>query len=88
MAEVVEITASCSVKLNMGNYQSTDFFLSMKAEVDEFEDIEEAQRGLRKKVEQAMMAQLARAYKVMGKKVTEQDLAKRHGISHSAGEFG
>lgn len=32
--KIVEITVSKSMKINTGNYESKDYFVSMKAEID------------------------------------------------------
>lgn len=80
MAELKEITTSVSCRINTGNYEGTEFFVSLKFEIDQFDDVEEVSTVARNMANLAMMAQLARAYKGMGKKVTRADLAKRHGL--------
>ena len=37
--KVIEVVVSRSVKVNTGNYESMDFFVSLKAEVDYDADI-------------------------------------------------
>ncbi|QNN99802.1 hypothetical protein P67b_00043 [Ruegeria phage Tedan] len=80
MAELKEITTSVSCRLNTGNYEGTEFFVSLKFEVEDFDDPNEIINVARNAANLAMVAQLARAYKGMGKKVTRADLAKRHGL--------
>lgn len=44
--KVVEVTRSYSKKVNLGNYQSEDYFCSRKAEVAEGDDVEEISNWL------------------------------------------
>lgn len=87
MALIKEITASRSVKMNLGNYESVDFFLSMKAELDEFDDPAVETEELQAKVDAATIQQVRRAYRARGKKVSLAALCKQHGLSlHDDGE--
>lgn len=80
---VKEIVISRAVKINTGNYESTDHFLSMKAEIDGLDDEASAAAELNAHVERAMVAQLVRAYKVRGKKdMTAEKVARHHGLTH------
>lgn len=81
MAEVKEVTVSRTCKINIGNYESVDHFVSMKAELDPFDDPEEAVRETAAQVETAMAAQLARSYRVRGKKMGLADVVKHHGLA-------
>lgn len=80
MPEVREVVVSASAKINVGDYQSTDFFLSLRADVDELEDPAEAVVSLQATVDGLLCAQLLRAYRKMGKKVDPVAVAKRHGL--------
>jgi len=74
-----EVTISCSVRVNTGNYEGTEFFISHKLEVDELDGPEEmlaAERAL----EEAMVQRLGRAYKAQGKKADRKMIAKQHGL--------
>lgn len=80
---VKEIVISRSVRVNTGNYEGTDHFISMKAEIDELDDEPSAAAELNAHVERAMVAQLVRAYKVRGKKdMTAEKVARYHGLTH------
>ena len=80
-----EVCVSRSVRVNMGNYEGTDHFVSMKAELDGLDDDEaSATAELTAHVERAMVRQLSRAYKVRGKKdmVPFEKVARHHGLTH------
>ncbi len=80
---IKEITVSRSVRVNTGNYEGTEHFLSMKAEIDFLDDEAPSAAELNAHVERALVAQLVRAYKVRGKKdMTAEKVAKHHGLTH------
>ncbi len=80
---VKEIVVSRSVRVNTGNYEGTEHFVSMKAEIDELDDEAKASAELNAHVERAMVTQLVRAYKVRGKKdMTPEKVAKHHGLTY------
>lgn len=56
--KIVEITASVSRKMNLGNYESKDFFCSMKGEVKGDVDIQRAYRILNFKCQVAIDEQV------------------------------
>lgn len=80
MADVKEVTISRSVRMNTGQYEGTEFFISMRAELDGLDPVEDETRELERRVEAAMLAQLMRGYKARGKAVTAEQVAKQHGI--------
>ena len=81
--EIKEIVVSRSVRVNTGNYEGLEHFVSMKAELDGLDDETEVAVELSAKVERAMVAQLHRSYKVRGKKdMTPEKIAKHHGLSY------
>ena len=82
MADVKEITVSRSVRVNTGNYEGTEHFVSMKAELDEFDDPASVHAELAAGVERAMVSQLHRSYKVRGKKLTATQVATHHGLTY------
>jgi purine-nucleoside phosphorylase len=81
MAEVTEIICSRAFKMNLGNYESVDVFLSMRAVLDDFDDPAEEVEKLAVAVEAAALVQLQRAYKARGKKVGDAEIKRRHGIA-------
>lgn len=85
MAEVREVTASVSVRVNTGNYEGTEFFTSVRAELGDFEDPQEATKQVQRVAEQAMLRQLHRSYKVRGKKTMEDVnvIARHHGLTYA-----
>lgn len=55
------ITLSRSCKVNLGNYQSTDFFVSMSADIEPGQSASEVYKELLKRVKSALAGQLAQA---------------------------
>ncbi len=82
MAEIKEVTVSRSVRINTGNYEGTEHFVSMRAELDELDTPEDAAAELAAKVERAVVAQLHRSYKVRGKEMSVEKVARHHGLSY------
>lgn len=81
--KTVEVVVSRSVRVNTGNYEGTEHFVSMKTVLDELDDERSAAQELSAHVERAMVAQLCRAYKVRGKKdMTPERVAKHHGLTY------
>jgi hypothetical protein len=79
---VTEIVASRSVKVNTGDYENTDHFLSMRAELDELDTPDQAAQELAAQVEESLAKQLLAHYRARGKKALA-DLAavkKHHGL--------
>ncbi len=79
--EVKEITVSRSVRVNTGNYEGTEHFVSMKAELDELDGTLSSTRDLSEKVDCAMLDQLCVAYKKRGKNLSRDQIAKQHGLN-------
>lgn len=80
MAVVKEIACSRSVRINTGQYEGTELFVSMKMEVDELDDAAEEADLLAMRVEEAIGRQLLVSYKVRGKKLSRSLIAKQHGL--------
>lgn len=81
--KTVEVVVSRSVRVNTGNYEGTEHFVSMKATVDELDDEDSAVAELSAHVERAMVVQLHRSYGVRGKKdMTLEKVARHHGLTH------
>ncbi|MEE8608942.1 MAG: hypothetical protein V3S55_15165 [Nitrospiraceae bacterium] len=82
---ITEIVVSRSCRVNLGNYEGTEHFISMKATIDELDTAEAvARHDLARTVERAMVTQLLRSYKVRGVKAmdTAKKVAKHHGLSY------
>ncbi len=81
---IKEITASCQVRVNTGNFEGTERFVSALAELDELDDEHEAHISLNSTVEKMMVRQLVRSYKVRGIKEmdTAQKVARHHGLTY------
>ena len=81
--EIKEIVVSRSVRINTGNFEGTEHFMSVKAELDELDDETSAIAELSAKVERAMVVQLHRSYQVRGKKdMSPEKVARHHGLSY------
>lgn len=81
--EIKEIVISRSIRINTGNYEGSEHFVSMKAELDELDDETSVTVELNAKVERVMVTQLCRSYRVRGKKdMTPEKVARHHGLSY------
>ena len=85
MAKVTEITMSRSVKRNLGNYESTDVFVSMKMalEMPELEEFETKDYdALRIAVRAAVLDELEHIVhsKQENANITREQIAKRYGL--------
>ena len=78
--DIREITVARSYKMNLGNYENVDVSVSMRAEIDELDDCPNAANELANKVEYAALQQIMSVYRARGKKVTEAEARRRHGI--------
>jgi hypothetical protein len=85
--EVKEIVVSRTVRMNTGNYEGTEHFVSMKAEVDGLDDEQEATRELALKVELAMVRQLRHSYAARSKPMKEAGVARHHGLGLALAEL-
>ncbi len=82
MSVIKEIVISRSCRVNTGNYEGLEHFVSMKAELDELDDVTEMARDLAADVERAMVVQLVRSYRVRKKALTAVEVARHHGLSY------
>ena len=78
--EIREITVARTYKVNLGNYENVDVYLSMTAQLDELDPVQICTQLLAERVETAALRQLESVYKARGKKVTEAEVRRRHGI--------
>ena len=82
-----EIVVSRSVRVNTGNYEGLEHFMSMKAELDELDDETAVARRLTETVERSMVEQLVRSYRVRGKSgMTHEKTARHHGLTYVPAE--
>ena len=78
---VKEISVSRSCRVNLGNYEGVEHFVSMKAELDELDDVVQVTERLAGQVQRAMVTQLHLSYAVRGKKdMTLEKVARHHGL--------
>jgi len=80
-SRIVEVVASHSVRVNLGNYEGTEVFVSMKAEVSEGTDSQLVAAGLAKRVSEAALLQVVAVTKARGKRVDEKALRKAYGFA-------
>jgi hypothetical protein len=80
MTVIKEITVSRSVKINTGNYEATDHFISVKGELDEFDDEMEVEFELTNHINQMMTRQIVANYRARGKNMSPDMVAKHHGL--------
>ena len=79
--EVREVTVARSYKVNLGNYENVDVLVSMHAELDmALDDTVQETAGLAKAVEDAALHQVVSVYRARGKRVSETEVRRRHGI--------
>lgn len=80
--KVTEIVISRSIRVNTGNYEGTDHFISAKAELDELDDFASASADLAAQVEEQMVTQLRAHYGVRNVKnlLELSAIRKHHGL--------
>lgn len=81
--QITELTVSASVKVNNGDYQSTDYFISAKATGDNGGPIQPGDaEKLQKAVQATLLTTLVRAFKLKGVPgMTPHKIAKMFGLS-------
>ena len=76
-----EIVVSKSAKINTGNYESADVFVSMKRILDPaLDDYKSSHAELSRLVNDAVLADIVSHYKARGKKETRKQLARQYGL--------
>lgn len=75
-----EVVVSRTVRVNTGNYEGTEHFVSMKAVLDELDDEASATEELSAHVNRAILTQLSLSYAVRGKNMTTEKIARHHGL--------
>ena len=81
MAKATQFSVSKSVKVNHGNYENTDFFMSATYDLGEEDNLHEQMDEAHILLNQAMMDALYTAFKVKKEKEVSRDrLACRYGL--------
>lgn len=80
--EVKEIIVSKTAKVNLGNYEAFDSFVSVRAQLHELDDEVKCLADLNAVAERALVAQLVRSYRVRGKQMDASAVAKHHGLTY------
>lgn len=78
--KISEVTVSQSVRVNLGDYQSTDFFVSMKAELDDGDKPLDVAASLRRRVAHALTNTVGANFKARGKDISPKKIATTYGI--------
>ncbi len=80
--EIKEVVVARLYKVNLGNYENVDVSVSMRAELDmALDDTVQETALLASCVEDAALLQVVSVYRARGKKVSEAEVRRRHGIS-------
>lgn len=82
--KIVEITISRSIKINVGDYQSIDYFMSAKA-INENGVTGEDTARVERAVESALLRTLTKAYGFRGVNTTPYKIAKMFGLGLASG---
>jgi len=77
----VEIVVSRTVRVNLGDYESSDFFVSMKAAIEDGEKPRVVSRMLRRVVDRAIVENIQAHFRGRGKPRTPQQICTRYGFS-------
>lgn len=88
--KVVEIVASVSARINTGNFEGTEFFVSVKGTVDADDPLDDpavAAEQLARQAEAALAESLVRSYMARGKATlgSKAAVAKHHGLGRISG---
>lgn len=79
--KISEVVVSRSVRVNLGDYQATDFFVSMKAEPGDGEKSRDVARSLRRVVDRAIVKNISAHFRGRGQKQTPEQICKKYGFS-------
>jgi hypothetical protein len=74
------VTVSRSVRVNLGNYESADFFVSMTGEPDEGQTRTSVARTLRKSVDESLIENLSAHFKARGKALSKNAICQKFGF--------
>lgn len=80
--KIIEVVKSGSVRVNLGDYQSVEFFASFKAECkDTIEDLARTEESLDLLIASNLTRTLVNHYHRRGKKITAEQVAKQYGLN-------
>lgn len=68
-------------RVNLGDYQGTDFFVSMKAELEPGEKLADVSRKLRSAVDRALVVDIGAHFKARNTPISVEQICKRYGFS-------
>ncbi|MFL9499193.1 hypothetical protein ACJMQP_03965 [Rhodopseudomonas palustris] len=85
MAEVTEVVVSQTVRVNLGDYESVDFFVSMKATLNEDDTARAVAAALRADVQSSLVNAIGANFKARGRTVTAASIQKQYGLVRSSG---
>lgn len=80
MAHVAEICVSKSVRVNTGQYEGTETFVSLKVVLDELDDYDTELAAAEDKLAKAILMAVHGVHAAGGKKPTLAAIATRHGL--------
>ena len=80
MAHVAEINVSRSVRVNTGQYEGTELFVSLKVVLDELDDYDQELAAAEARADKAILMAVHGAHCAAGKKPTLAAIATRHGL--------
>jgi hypothetical protein len=78
MAKVIEVVSSMTVKVNVGDYQSVDFFTSLKAE--DVQDATKTAAMLQRQLNAITLAKLRAHFKARGKVRDDNSICRMYGL--------
>lgn len=83
MVKITEVSVSRTARVNLGDYQSTDLFLSVKAVSDHPEEslTREEIHGVARAAESTLLDWLVKLYKAKGKSASPYEIAKTFGLA-------
>lgn len=82
----MEVSKSASAKVNLGDYQSADFFVAIKKELDDRATAKEIQQfaaKLQAACNEALLNDLRAHFATRGKKYTDDNIRRMYGIPKS-----
>lgn len=80
MAHVAEINVSKSVRVNTGQYEGTETFVSLKVVLDELDDYETELAAAEERLAKAILMAVHSVHAASGKKPTLAAISTRHGL--------
>lgn len=83
MAHVAELCVSRSVRVNTGQYEGTECFVSMKVQLDELDDPTKEMADLEDRANLAILRAVYQVHAAAGKKPALKAIAVRHGLVYN-----